>query len=79
MGSLFGVIRGKFSIMVKLTLRGKEYEVRPNQTLKQALKSLGLQPEAYLAVLSGEMITDDRVLREGQEVKLVAVISGGGG
>ena len=63
--------------MVKLTLRDKEYEVRPNQTLKNTLKSLGLQPEAYLAVLDGELITEDRVLREGMVIKLVAVISGG--
>ena len=63
--------------MVKLTLRDKEYEARPNQTLKQTLKSLGLQPEAYLAVLNGELITEDHVLREGMQIKLVAVISGG--
>ena len=64
--------------MVKLILRGKEYEIKPNQTLLQALKSLNLQPEAYLAVLNGELITEDQVLREGQMVSLVAVISGGG-
>ena len=64
--------------MVKLTLRNQEFEVKPNQTLLQALKSLNLQPEAHLAVLNGELITEDQVLREGQTVKLVAVISGGG-
>jgi sulfur carrier protein ThiS len=63
--------------MVKLTLRDKDFEARPNQTLKNTLKSLGLQPEAYLAVLNGELITEDRVLREGMQIKLVAVISGG--
>jgi sulfur carrier protein ThiS len=63
--------------MVTLTLRDKEFEARPNQTLKQTLKSLGLQPEAYLAVLNGELITEDHILREGMQVKLVAVISGG--
>ncbi len=63
--------------MVKLTLRDKEYEVRPNQTLKLTLKFLDLQPEAYLAVLNGELITEDHVLREGMVIKLVAVISGG--
>ncbi len=63
--------------MVTLTLRDNEYEARPNQTLKQTLKALGLQPEAYLAVLEGELITEDRVLREGMRIKLVSVISGG--
>jgi sulfur carrier protein ThiS len=65
--------------MVKFTLRGEELETRPNQTLNQSLKSLNLQPEAYLAVLNGELITGDQVLRAGQTVKLVAVVSGGCG
>ncbi|HEY3345910.1 MAG TPA: MoaD/ThiS family protein [Anaerolineaceae bacterium] len=65
--------------MVKFILRGQEYETRPNQTLNQSLKSLNMQPEAYLAVLDGELITGDQVLRTGQTVKLVAVVSGGSG
>jgi sulfur carrier protein ThiS len=63
--------------MVKFILRGEELETRPNQTLNQSLKSLNLQPPAYLAVLEGELITGDQVLRAGQTVKLVAVVSGG--
>jgi sulfur carrier protein ThiS len=65
--------------MVKFILRGQEYETRPNQTLNQSLKSLNMQPEAYLAVFDGELITGDQVLRTGQTVKLVAVVSGGSG
>ncbi len=63
--------------MVKFFLRSQELEAKPNQTLNQALKSLGLQPEAYLAVLEGELITGDHVVRAGQVIKLVAVVSGG--
>ncbi len=62
---------------VKITLRNQEYEVRPGQTVRQAVESLGLQPEAYLAVRAGELITEDEVLREGDALKLVAVVSGG--
>jgi sulfur carrier protein len=65
--------------LVKLTLRNKEYEVKPNQTVKSALISLGLQPEAYLVVKDGELLTEDIVIREGDELKLVAVVSGGAG
>jgi sulfur carrier protein ThiS len=64
---------------VKIILRNKEYEVKPNQTVAQVMKSLGLHPEAYLAVCDGELITEDIQLREGQQVKLVAVVSGGAG
>lgn len=62
---------------VIISLRNQKFEVRANQTVGRALISLGLQPEAYLAVRDGELITEDIVLREGQQIKLVAVVSGG--
>jgi sulfur carrier protein len=64
-------------VLVKVTLRNKEYEVTPNQTVQNALESLGLQPEAYLVVKDGELLTEDIVVREGDVLKLVAVVSGG--
>ncbi|MCL4562650.1 MAG: MoaD/ThiS family protein [Chloroflexi bacterium] len=62
---------------VKITLREQEFEARPGQTVRQALETLQLPPESFLAVREGELITEDEVLREGQTIKLVAVISGG--
>lgn len=62
----------------KLILRDKEYEVRPGMTLLDALKKNGIVPESVIATRNGEMITDDEVLRTGDVVKLIAVISGGG-
>lgn len=63
----------------KLILRDKEYEVRPGMTLLDALKKNNIVPESVIATLAGEMITDDEVLRAGDVVKLIAVISGGSG
>ncbi len=62
---------------IKITLRSQEYDLPPNQTVRQAVESLGLQPEAYIAVRQGELITEDEVLHDGDIVKLVAVVSGG--
>jgi sulfur carrier protein ThiS len=62
---------------VKLVLRDKEYEVRPGMTLRDSLEKAGVNPESVLATRDGEMITDDEILREGEVVKLLAVISGG--
>ncbi len=62
---------------VKITLRQQEYEVHAGMTLRQALLKLGLQPEAFLATREGEMITEDEILKEGDRIKLIAVISGG--
>lgn len=63
---------------VKIVLRKKEYFVEGGITVEKALEQLGLPPESYLAVRNGEMITERELLRDGDEVKLVAVISGGG-
>jgi sulfur carrier protein len=61
----------------KLILRDKEYEVKPGMTLLDALKKSNIVPESVIATRNGEMITDDEVLRNGDVVKLIAVISGG--
>jgi len=63
----------------KLILRDKEYEIRPGMTLLAALQKNNIVPESVIAMRNGEMITDDEVLRAGDVVKLIAVISGGAG
>jgi sulfur carrier protein ThiS len=61
----------------KLILRDKVYEVKAGMALLDALKKSGIVPESVIAVRGGEMITDDELLRDGDEIKLIAVISGG--
>ena len=63
--------------MVKLILRNKEYEVKPGMTLLSALQKISVVPESVIATRDGEMILDDEILKDGDVVKLVAVISGG--
>jgi len=62
---------------VKLILRGQEYEVRPGMTLLASLGKIGILPESVIATREGEMILDDEILKDGQTVKLISVISGG--
>ena len=62
---------------VKLVLRDKEYEVRPGMTLLDSLKKISIVPESVIAMREGEMILDDEILKDGETVKLIAVISGG--
>ncbi len=62
---------------VKLILRDKEYEVRPGMTLLSSLEKINVLPEAVLATRNGEMILEDEILKDGQVVKLISVISGG--
>ena len=63
--------------MVKLLLRGKEYEVKPGTALRDCLLKIDVLPEAVLATRNGEMITDEEILKDGDVIKLIAVISGG--
>ena len=65
--------------MVKLILRDKEYEVKPGMTLLSALQKINVVPESVIATREGEMILEDEILKDGDEVKLIAVISGGAG
>ena len=62
---------------VKLILRNKEYEVRPGMNLLAALRKCSIVPESVIATRDGDMILDDEILKDGDEIKLVAVISGG--
>jgi len=65
--------------MVEIILRNNEYEVRAGMTLLDALKKNNILPESVIATRNGEMITEDEILKDGDVIKLVAVISGGAG
>jgi sulfur carrier protein ThiS len=62
---------------VKVIFREKEYEVRAGMTVRDAIIKCDLSPEAVLPVKDGELITDEVIIREGDVITLVAVISGG--
>jgi sulfur carrier protein ThiS len=55
----------------ELALEGKSIQV------KQALQQLNLSPEAHLLVRNGDLLNENDWLKDGDEVKVVPVISGG--
>ena len=63
--------------MVKLKFRTQEFEIRPGMALIDALKKSNILPESVIATRNGEILTEDEILKDGDEVILVAVISGG--
>jgi sulfur carrier protein ThiS len=63
--------------MVKFILRKQEFEVRAGMTLLDGLKKSGVLPESVIATRDGELMVEDEILKEGDVIKLVAVISGG--
>jgi len=60
-----------------LRLRDKEFEVPAGMTVRDAMLRVGIQPESVLPTRDGELLTDDEQVREGDSIRLVAVISGG--
>ena len=64
-------------MIAKLILRNKVYEVKAGMALVDALKKSDIVPESVIATRDCELITDDEILRPGDEIKLIAVISGG--
>jgi sulfur carrier protein ThiS len=63
--------------VVKLTYRNKQWELSAGMTVRDAILKCGLNPEQVLAVRSGKLINEATILKNGDEIKLVAVISGG--
>lgn len=60
-----------------LILRNNEYQVKHGMTVRMALQKNGIQPDTVLITREGVLITDDEILKDGDVIKLVAVISGG--
>jgi sulfur carrier protein ThiS len=58
-------------------IRKKEIQVESGKPLSKTMKGLDLIPESYLAVRDGVLITEDEVIRPGDVIQLVPVISGG--
>ena len=63
--------------MVKVMFRDKEWEVRAGMTALDAILKVGLDPQSVLPVRDGKLINEATILRQGDVIRLVAVISGG--
>lgn len=65
---------------IKFILRKQKFELEGKTIqVKQAFQQLNLSPEAHLLVRNGELLNENDVLRDGEVIKIVAVISGGTG
>jgi len=62
---------------MKITYRDEEWELEGRRQVGSVIKELGLIPQTVLAVRDGKLLTEDVMLDADDEVKLVAVISGG--
>ncbi len=63
--------------MIKVTYRDQVWEVPGGQTAREVILAVGLDPATILAVRHGQLVLDAELLDEDDEVKLIAIISGG--
>ncbi len=63
--------------MIKVTYRQQAWEVPGHLTVRELIEQVGLNPATVLAVRRGKLVLDSEKLGEDDEIKLIAVISGG--
>ena len=63
--------------MLTIVYRDKEWELKDGMTVRDAILKVGLDIEAVLAVRDGQLINEETLTRDGDVIRLVAVISGG--
>ena len=62
---------------MKIIYRDKTWQLEGRTTVRDAIKKVGLHPQAVLALREGKLITDDVLISGEDVVKLISVVSGG--
>jgi sulfur carrier protein ThiS len=62
---------------ITLTLRDKDFVLNRRMSVKKALHEIGLSPESHLALREGELLQEDHILKDGDHITIIPVISGG--
>lgn len=63
--------------MIKVTYREQHWEVSGNITARELIEQVGLEPSTVIATRGSKLVFDTELLGEDDEIKLIAVISGG--
>ncbi|MBN1402167.1 MAG: MoaD/ThiS family protein [Anaerolineae bacterium] len=62
---------------MKVIYRDKEWKLQGRRRVRDVIELVGLVPHTVLAIRDGRLVTEDILLEDDDEVRLVAVISGG--
>jgi sulfur carrier protein len=63
--------------MITVTYRQQHWEVPGRKTVREVIEEVGLNPATVLAVRHGKLALDSEMLGDDDELKLIAVVSGG--
>ena len=64
---------------MKIIYRDQQWELRGQWRVRDALEEVGLIPQTVIVVRDGELLKEEATLDEDDEIKLLALISGGQG
>ncbi len=62
---------------MQVTYRDKVWTFDETLTVSQLLRRIKVLPESVLVIRNGTLVTEDQQLSSGDEIRIVAVISGG--
>lgn len=62
---------------IKVRYRDKTFEYSGHISASELLTEMGINRESVLVTKNGEVITEDEILKPGDEVLIINVISGG--
>jgi sulfur carrier protein ThiS len=63
--------------MIKVTYRDQHWEIPGHITARKLIEQVGLEPSTVIATRDGKLVFDKELLGAEDEIKLIAVISGG--
>jgi sulfur carrier protein ThiS len=63
--------------MIHVTYRDQHWEVPGPMVVRDLIERVGLTPATVLAVRQGQLVLDSVVLADDEEIRLIAVITGG--
>ena len=61
---------------MNIIVNGKNRKVK-SRKLSKILEELNISPEEFLVVRKGELITLDTVIKQGDSLELLSIVSGG--
>jgi sulfur carrier protein ThiS len=63
--------------MVTVVYRDKTWQVTAGSTIRHIIEKAGINPESVLPLRDGKLVNDATLTQDGDNIRLVAVVSGG--
>jgi len=69
--------RMRVKVFIQRLRENRVLDLDENSRIEELLKILGINPSEVVPVKNGVIVTEKEAVREGDEIKLLSVVSGG--